>query len=322
MLNRKTQCYKDSDRIWCYYSKEPNPCGCGSNCFHYEYDGHRVIGICNACKSNIYTVKDEYTQEFLEKGTWINMNINNIKDQCIAWIRRWFADNGPNCNAVIGISGGKDSSVAAALCAEALGKDRVYGVLMPNGTQSDIADAEALVNHLGIRHSIINIGDTVNVLRREMRQRNVWITEQARINLPPRIRMATLYAVAQSLENGGRVCNTCNLSEDWIGFSTIFGDAAGDFSPLAKLTSEEVVELGRLLGLPEFLLVKPPADGLTGKTDEDNFGFTYAILNKYIRTGICEDPDIKKKIDIMHINNLFKMHFAPPVFDPGLPMYA
>lgn len=243
-----------------------------------------------------------------------------IKNDCVEWIRDWFANNGPNCNAVIGISGGKDSSVAAALLVEALGKDRVYGVLMPNGVQSDIADAEALVKHLDINYTIVNIGDTVNTLRRELRQRSVWMTDQARINLSPRIRMATLYAVAQSLS--GRVCNTCNLSEDWIGFSTLFGDAVGDFSPLAKLTSEEVIEIGRYLGLPEYLLIKPPADGLTGKTDEDNFGFPYAVLNKYIRTGVCEDEAVRLKIDEMHARNLFKMRFAPPNFDPNLSIQA
>lgn len=245
-------------------------------------------------------------------------NVKEITYQCIQWIKNWFEHNGKDCNAIIGISGGKDSSVAAALLVEALGKDRVYGVLMPNGIQSDIADAEALVKHLDINHVIVNIGDTVNTLRRELRQRSVLVTDQARINLPPRIRMATLYAIAQSLKNGGRICNTCNLSEDWIGFSTLFGDAAGDFSPLAKLTSGEVIEIGRYLGLPEYLLIKPPTDGLTGKTDEDNFGFTYAVLNKYIRTGECEDQEIMEKIDRMHKNNLFKMNFAPPAFDPCL----
>ena len=319
-MNRTTQCYKESGNVWCYYTKENNPCGCGSNCYHYEYDGTHVIGVCNACKSDIYMIKDEYTQEYLNKGVWKNMNIKKIKDQCVNWIRNWFANNGQNCNAVIGISGGKDSSVAAALLVEALGKDRVYGVLMPNGVQSDIADAEELVKHLDINYTIVNIGDTVNTLRRELRQRSVWMTDQARINLSPRIRMATLYAVAQSLS--GRVCNTCNLSEDWIGFSTLFGDAVGDFSPLAKLTSEEVIEIGRYLGLPEYLIIKPPADGLTGKSDEDNFGFTYAVLNKYIRTGVCEDEAVRLKIDEMHARNLFKMRFAPPSFDPNLSIQA
>lgn len=245
-------------------------------------------------------------------------NVKEITYQCVQWIKNWFEHNGKDCNAIIGISGGKDSSVAAALCVEALGKDKVLGVLMPNGKQEDIIDAEELVKYLDIKNVVINIGFIVDSLRSILRTNAVWMTDQAKINLPPRIRMTTLYAVAQSLKSGGRVCNTCNLSEDWIGFSTLFGDAAGDFSPLAKLTSEEVIEIGRCLGLPEYLLTKPPADGLTGKTDEDNFGFTYAVLNKYIRTGKCENQEIMEKIDRMHKNNLFKMNFAPPAFDPCL----
>lgn len=321
-MNRTTQCHKKSGNVWCYYTTENNPCGCGSNCYHYEYDGAHVIGVCNACKSDIYMIKDEYTQEYLNEGVWKNMNTEKIKNQCVEWIRKWFADNGPNCSAVIGISGGADSSIAAALCVEALGKDRVFGVLMPNGIQSDIADAEKLVEYLGIKYTIVNIADTVNTLRRELRQRSIWITDQARINLPPRIRMTTLYAVAQSLKDGGRVCNTCNLSEDWVGFSTLFGDAAGDFSPLARLTKSEVVAIGDALGLPYELTHKTPSDGLTGKSDEDNFGFTYDVLDKYIRTGVCEDEAIRLKIDDMHTKNLFKMRFAPPSFDPGLSIQA
>lgn len=225
---------------------------------------------------------------------------------CIEWIKEFFEKNGKDCNAVVGISGGKDSSVTAALCVEALGKDRVIGVLMPNNEQSDIQFAYDLVNHLGIKHYVVNIGEAVDALKKAV---PLELSAQSVTNLPPRIRMSTLYAVSQS--NNGRVVNTCNLSEDWVGYSTRYGDAAGDFSPLANLTVAEVKEIGRALGLPSHLVEKPPIDGLCGKTDEDNLGFTYAVLDEYLRTGNIEDKDTKAKIDFMHERNKFKLELMP-----------
>ena len=239
-----------------------------------------------------------------------NFNAVQVKNDCVAWIRDWFEHNGPDCNAVIGISGGKDSSIAAALCVEALGKDRVIGVLMPQNTQSDIDDSYAVVKHLDIKHKVINIGPIVDLTLLQLSMfGEMKISEQTRINLPPRIRMATLYAVSQSVN--GRVANTCNLSEDYIGYSTRWGDSVGDFAPLANLTSDEVIAIGDVCNLPHELTHKTPADGLCGKTDEDNFGFSYAVLNKYIRTGICEDEKVKAKIDRMHEKNLFKLMPIP-----------
>lgn len=239
-----------------------------------------------------------------------------VKNDCVQWIRDWFEENGKDCNAVCGISGGKDSSVVAALCVEALGKDRVIGVLMPNGVQNDLDDALALVNWIGIKHTCINIDKAVSGIRHAINtsMKNpsnmlFLLSEQAEINLPPRIRMATLYAVSQSCN--GRVANTCNLSEDWVGYSTRYGDSVGDFSPLSKLTSDEVIAIGDVCGLPYELTHKVPSDGLCGKTDEDNLGFSYATLNKYIRTGVCEDEVVKAKIDNMHQKNLFKLQLMP-----------
>ena len=231
-----------------------------------------------------------------------------VKDQCVQWIRKFFEENGPGCNAVVGISGGKDSSVAAALCVEALGKDRVIGVLMPKGEQHDIDMAHLLVNHLGIRHYVINIQDAVEGILKNMPE-DLPLTAQTLQNIPPRVRMTTLYAVSQS--NNGRVCNTCNLSEDWVGYSTRYGDSVGDFSPMSFLTVTEVKEVGRLLGLPDVLVDKVPIDGLCGKTDEDNLGFTYAELDVYIRTGFIADPDKKSNIDRRHKMNLFKLQLMP-----------
>ena len=236
-----------------------------------------------------------------------------VKNECVAWIRRFFEENGKDCNAVVGISGGKDSSIVAALCVEALGKDRVIGVLMPCGEQHDIDMAKLLVNTLGIRHYIVNIKDAVDGVINSI---PFELQAQSRINLPPRIRMATLYAVSQS--NNGRVANTCNLSEDWVGSSTRYGDAAGDFSPCSNLTVAEMKQIGRLLGLPDVLVDKVPIDGLCGKTDEDNLGFTYAELDRYIREGVIEDEEKKQRIDAMHRRNLFKLQLMPafqPEFD-------
>ena len=229
-----------------------------------------------------------------------------VKDQCVAWIREFFRDNGPDCNAVIGISGGKDSSVAAGLCVEALGKDRVIGVLMPMGIQPDIDASYKLVTHLGIRHYEVNILDAMKGITGAMPME---LTTQAKTNLPPRLRMAAVYAVSQSMN--GRVVNTCNLSEDWVGYSTRYGDAAGDFSPLSNLTVTEVKQIGHLLGLPAELVEKTPIDGLCGKTDEENLGFTYAELDVYIRTGVMNDPVKKEMIDRRHKANLFKLALMP-----------
>ena len=232
-----------------------------------------------------------------------------VKNAIVAWIRDWFEENGKGCTAVVGISGGKDSSVAAALCAEALGRDRVVGVLMPKGVQADIDMAQLLVSHLGIRSYTINIKETYNALMKEFQNVVGEASTQTATNLPPRLRMTTLYAVSQSVN--GRVVNTCNLSEDWVGYSTRYGDAAGDFSPLSRLTVQEVKAVGRTLGLPAVLVDKVPIDGLCGKTDEDNLGFTYAVLDRYIREGIIDDADIKAKIDRMHARNLFKLQLMP-----------
>lgn len=239
-------------------------------------------------------------------------NALKVKDECVQWIRDFFEENGKGCNAIVGISGGKDSSVVAALCVEALGKDRVIGVLMPCGVQNDIDMAKLLVGHLGIRHYIINIKDAVDAMHKSL---PFELSKQTITNIPPRIRMTTLYAVAQS--HNGRVANTCNLSEDWVGYSTRYGDAAGDFSPCSNLTVAEVKQIGRILGLPAVLVDKVPTDGLCGKTDEENLGFTYAELDRYIRTGSMEDQNRKAMIDDRHQKNLFKLQLMP-AFDPEL----
>ena len=230
-------------------------------------------------------------------------------EDAVVWIREWFEENGKNCNAVVGISGGKDSSVVAGLCVKALGKDRVIGVLMPNGKQPDIDCSNKLVKYLGIPYLVCNIKKSVDGAIQALEESGVELTRQTLINLPPRIRMATLYALSQS--KNGRVANTCNLSEDWVGYSTRYGDSAGDFAPIAQFTVQEVKQIGSYLNLPIDLVEKVPSDGLSGKTDEDNLGFTYAVLDRYIREGVCEDEVAKARIDYLHKLNAFKLKPIP-----------
>ena len=227
------------------------------------------------------------------------------KDDIVKWIRNYFRKNGPDCNAVVGISGGKDSTIVAALCVEALGKDRVIGVLMPQGVQSDIDVAREVVEYLGIQSHEINIAGAVNSLLGSARAGGVVDGSQARVNLPARIRMATLFLVSQS--RNGRVSNNSNYSERYIGYGSIFGDTVGQFSPLGDLTVTEVKAIGCELGLPDEFINKIPQDGLSGKTDEDNLGFTYEFLDKYIRTGdFGGDTETAAKIDKLHNVNMFK----------------
>jgi NAD+ synthase len=231
----------------------------------------------------------------------------DVKDatlKCVEWIKEFFEKNGPTCNAVLGISGGKDSSVAAALCVEALGKDRVIGVLLPNGEQSDIDCSYKLCNHLGIKYHVINIEKSFNGIVEEMKKA-LDVSEQSIINLPPRLRMSTIYAVSQSLN--GRVVNTCNLSEDWVGYSTRYGDSVGDFSPLSHFTVTEVKQIGKYLGLPIDLVDKVPSDGLSGKSDEDKLGVTYKAITNYMEGKEVSEKD-KKTIERLHKNTHHKFN--------------
>ncbi len=246
-------------------------------------------------------------------------NVEQTKNNIIQWIRDYFAKNLPDAYAVVGISGGKDSSVVAALCKEALGADRVVGVTMPNGVQPDIDDSHNVVKTLGIRHLEVNIHEITQAFAKTFKEAEGFaeltgkdgLVGESAINYPPRMRMSVLYAVAQSLPHGGLVANTCNASEDYVGYSTKFGDAAGDFSPLAHLTVEEVLQIGEYLDIPQHLVHKTPSDGLSGMSDEDKLGFTYAQLDSYIATGVCEDEAVKEKIDRLHKRNLHKIQLMP-----------
>lgn len=229
------------------------------------------------------------------------------------WIKDWFNANGPKANAVIGLSGGKDSSIVATLLVRALGKERVTGVMMPNGVQKDISDSRKIADFLDIKTYTVNIASAYDAALATLEDStdDISMSEDTKINLAPRIRMSVLYAIAQSLPNGGRVANTCNASEDYIGYSTKYGDAAGDFSPCADFTVTEMRAIGDALNIPSDLVHKTPSDGLSGKSDEDKIGFSYDVLDKFIRTGECEDSELKKKIERMHALNLHKLEVIP-----------
>lgn len=220
------------------------------------------------------------------------------------WIR--YAED-TKCNKwVIGLSGGKDSNVVCALAVEIFGKDNVLGVMMPNGTmcRNDVSDVDILHRTYDIDCISINIEDAYKTIIGQVSDNDITVSNDTCINLPPRLRMSTLYAVAQSW--GGRPVNTSNLSERMVGYSTIWGDGCGAFAPIADLTTTEVIELGRWLGLPKELIEKPPADGLTSQTDEEKLGIKYAELDKYIRTGEYIDEEKRRKYHKLYTSSQFK----------------
>ena len=245
----------------------------------------------------------------------------SVTNECINWIKEYFKDN-PNGKAIIGISGGKDSTIAAALCVEALGADRVIGVLMPQGKQNDISDSYEVVARLKLQYHVVNIGAACEELYHFLADavflcggmRAVKENTMITTNTPARLRMATLYAMAALYPNS-RVVNTCNRSEDYVGYSTKFGDAAGDFSPLGNLTVREVLEIGDELGLPEHLVHKAPSDGMCGKTDEDNLGFTYNELDDFLLgTGDISEETYNK---IERLHTITRHKYEPmPMFSP------
>ena len=223
--------------------------------------------------------------------------MENVITNITNWIKDYFVNNGPDCKAIIGISGGKDSTVTAALLVKALGKNRVIGVKMPQGNQHDIDVANVCES---LYHAIDEGYDFDSTVKNN---------PQVTSNSPARVRMTVLYAIA-ALEHG-RVANTCNRSEDFIGYSTKFGDAAGDFSVLSEYTVSEVRQIGKALGIPNEFIFKAPEDGLSGKTDEDNLGFTYGELDHFLLRGHYPSYDVYKNIEERHKRNLHKINPMP-----------
>ncbi|MTK12965.1 MAG: NAD(+) synthase [Clostridiaceae bacterium] len=234
----------------------------------------------------------------------------NAEKECeniINWIREYFKNQPSAKGAIIGISGGKDSSVTSQLLVKALGKERVFGVLMPNGEQKDISDSLRIVDIIEIDHKIVNIEKAYNGLLEGIADKNLSI--DAKINISPRLRMTTLYAIGTSMNY--RVCGTGNKSEGFVGYTTKWGDNAFDFNPIGDLTTEEVVAVGDFLGLPYELVHKTPSDGLSGKSDEEKLGFSYKQINEFIENGSCGDKEIDEKIRLKHEYNDHKRNLPP-----------
>jgi NAD+ synthase len=252
--------------------------------------------------------------------------MQKLTKDVIQWIKGYFKDNHDG-KIICGVSGGKDSTIVAALCVEALGADRVIGVLMPNGVQSDIDDSHSVCNYLGIESLVVNIEDAYEGILdnlsgalaangRDCPYSAVRSNDMIRTNLPSRLRMAALYSVAALYPNS-RVVNTSNWSERYIGYSTKYGDGAGDFSPLGMLTVSEVLAIGDDLGLPYDLVHKTPADGMSGKSDEEKIGFTYEELDNYLLIeNITPSKEVWAKITKMHEANKHKL-LPMPMFNPN-----
>lgn len=239
-------------------------------------------------------------------------NAKEVADKLVLWLREYFDNNAKPLNAVVGCSGGKDSTVVLAALVRAIGTNRTYAILMPNGVQSDIDDSYKVCEFLGLNPYVCNIEESYNGIAKSVGD-HFNATNQARTNLGPMMRVSMLKFISQCV-NGRFTCNA-NLSERYAGWFSLFGDDQGNIRPLANLTATEVVQVGKALGLPDWMVEKKPADGLCGTTDEDKFGFSYTVLDHYIRTGEYDDPEIKAKIDEMHNRNIFKLK-PMPEFNP------
>lgn len=244
----------------------------------------------------------------------IDRDCKKIHENIVQWIKDWFEKNGKGCNAIIGMSGGKDSTIVAALCAEALGKDRVIGIGMPDYGQG-LNEADEICKYLGIRFITIPIGEITNSFK------GVWYgmgdedfkwSERAEQNIPARVRMTVLYAYAQTMN--GRVIGTCNASENYVGYFTRYGDGASDVEPIGDLTVKEVKKIGYVMGLPKKWVDKVPDDGLPNSEPDDQkfmkWGFSYVLLDKYIETGTSGDINADKAIKEMHEKTKFKMNMG------------
>lgn len=236
-----------------------------------------------------------------------------VRDRLVELIRETAATQGFS-RVVVGVSGGKDSTVTAALCARALGKGNVYGVMLPDGEQKDISDSRAVCEALGIRQRTVNI-DAIHQALKAVTDQNgntegdgefsVPVSRASDINVGPRLRMTVLRYIAQALD--ARLAGTGNLSEVTTGYCTKDGDTSCDFAVLGKLTSVEVVQVGLTMPeLPGELVQKTPSDGLSGKSDEENMGLKYADIHRYLREGSCGDPQTDEKIRKREAANMHK----------------
>jgi NAD+ synthase len=271
----------------------------------------------------LQSIRDYLPYHEATKKYEYNFDVKYHLERCIAWTRAWFDINLPGHKAVIGMSGGKDSTIAAAILAKALGPENVIGVAMPDMNQGD-NEAEYICKHLGIRYMnmpIGNITNEFNYMWEVIGDEDFKWSKQAETNIPPRIRMTMLYAVAQTYN--GVVINTCNISEAYLGYETLYGDGAGSMSPIKNFTATEIIALGDELGLPYGWVHKTPDDGLPNSSpDEEKFGFSYETLDNWIRKAERVDDETMNKILTKNKNSQFKRDILNiPAYDPNLKVY-
>lgn len=258
----------------------------------------------------------------------LDFNALREREAIIRYLRDWFNDKGENSKAIIGISGGKDSTICAALLARAIGPERILGIIMPDKIMPDIQDAIDVCEILDIEYKVMCIYEATQAYNKLARE-NFTLTERTNAaistNMPARARMTTLYLAAQAQSVPAFVINTCNRSEDYVGYSTKYGDSAGDVSVLQDLLVSEVLAIGDTLEeLPAHLVHKTPSDGMCGKSDEDNLGYTYNQLDTYIRfvedravVDVNFDDALAQKIRARHLANLHKLKQIPSYKRPN-----
>lgn len=240
----------------------------------------------------------------------MEFNVKREAENAVAWVRKYFGNQPHAKKAVLGISGGKDSACCAAIICKALGPDRLIGVSLPNGDQADIEDARLVAKTFGFKLYEVNINSAYSRLHDNIERSGIQLSHQATINMLPRFRMTTLYAISGVYH--GRVCGTGNYSEDAVGYFTKYGDGGVDFNPIQYFVTDEVSAIGEYLGVPHEIAYKVPSDGICGVPDEMNLGIKYADINKYLRGHADEvDPEIVKRIEEKIAYNKHKVSPVP-----------
>lgn len=243
-------------------------------------------------------------------------------ERIIDFIQDYYKKNNLG-GAIIGISGGKDSGVVAALFTKALGKENVIGVTLPcHSKVEDQVDAKLVSDYYGFPLYNLDLTNTFDVFEKEVDLLGNFTNEQkenSRINLKPRLRMASLYYLAALYSSVYQktylVAGTSNKCELFVGYFTKGGDSVHDISVLADLTVEEVLQIGEVLQVPKKVLYKTPADGLSKYSDEEKLGVTYREIAMYM-----EDPDqvkeeSREKIEKLHEQNRHKFYI--PTYQKG-----
>ena len=236
-------------------------------------------------------------------------------ENAIKWIKGYVENSGAK-GVVVGNSGGKDSAVVIAMATKALGCDRVLAVSMPcYSLDSDVEDAELVASTFGVKMLNIDLNNTFDVYEKMINsvlnsELTMELNDESKVNSKPRLRMTTLYSIAQTMNY--LVIGTGNLCEIMVGYTTKWGDNSCDFNPIGNFTVEEVLEIGKYLGVPENILLKSPADGLGFQTDEEKMGIKYKQISEMIETGNTDE--IAKERIINMYNKSKHKRTLPPIY--------